>query len=39
VRPDAAVRFEALRAISHRSAERQREREQHTDADLYGEDA
>jgi transcriptional regulator with XRE-family HTH domain len=26
VRPDAAVRFEALRAISHRSAERMQDR-------------
>jgi transcriptional regulator with XRE-family HTH domain len=37
VRPDAAARFEALRAISRRSAERLRDHEQITDADLYDE--
>lgn len=37
VRPDATARFEALRAISRRSAERLRNLEQLTDADLYDE--
>ncbi len=37
VRPDAEARFQELRAISRRSAERLRGPEQLTDADLYDE--
>lgn len=35
VRPDAAARFEAMRAIRRRSAERLQGQEQFTDDDLY----